>query len=547
MLTIRRISTRTPRKCRLRVSSYASRYFSSTREGDGDDDDDDDDDQTDDFPDNDDRLSLNKESSSSAGAGAGTAAAPWKTLLELPARAAWRVTKKLHDDNDDSSTSPSTTMTSNHKSMKSIYQTRIVPKLHELASAREADRRRAVAGKPAPAEQQQQRSAVLYGRQETWAAAHFRWAANGAVTRRVLEEARALTQMENPRRILDFGMGCGSATAAALEVFGGENNTTDKNTTTVEWIHGIDPSATMREAAEHFLDLSPEKQRLTFSSYLSAETAGRGFDLALCCYTLQEIPYGTAALAAAALLWEKLEPNGVLVFIEPGTPDGFASIRSVRNLLLAAEEQNCRIVAPCTHQGPCPMQRFPTLQQPKKKNDGDDDDDELETKKGFCSFVQSLPPQKGRTKKEKFSYLVVQKRVVSDNESPSRLTQLLKETQQSAQKLHADRSVVLEKGDASHRELLQAAEELEDTYVEWDNTDDLGLELVREDPASFGRILHAPRKKKGHVLMECCAAPGHVTRYKISKSHSRFVPGIYAAARKSRWGGFWPAVKELEG
>jgi ribosomal protein RSM22 (predicted rRNA methylase) len=47
--------------------------------------------------------------------------------------------------------------------------------------------------------------------------------------------------------------------------------------------------------------------------------------------------------------------------------------------------------------------------------------------------------------------------------------------------------------------------------------------------------------------VECCTAPGRVARFKVRKSHSKTVPGIYHAARRSRWGGLWPNVKEFEG
>merc|ERR1711937_666526 len=52
--------------------------------------------------------------------------------------------------------------------------------------------------------------------------------------------------------------------------------------------------------------------------------------------------------------------------IEPGTPDGFNSIRAVRNMLLDCcpphdqdfeWEDRCHIIAPRTHNGRCPMER----------------------------------------------------------------------------------------------------------------------------------------------------------------------------------------------
>ena len=150
-------------------------------------------------------------------------------------------------------------------------------------------------------------------------------------------------------------MGCGSASIAALEVFGNQQQQP------IQWIHGIDPSHAMRACAQDLLDTYLEhtrqetetannnnnktlplpKPRVTFSKSLSAEpsssssssTTGR-FDLILCTYTTTELVYIGSTLAAAALLCDKLSVNGILVFIEPRTPDGFNSLRSIRNMLL---------------------------------------------------------------------------------------------------------------------------------------------------------------------------------------------------------------------
>ena len=112
----------------------------------------------------------------------------------------------------------------------------------------------------------------------------------------------------------------------------------------VEWVHGIDPSRPMRECAQRLLETMAQHQkarsppRLTFSNSLSTKSNDNDspgtFDLALLTYTATELGDVTSCLAAAALLFTKLKPGGVLVMIEPGTPDGFNSVRAVRNMLL---------------------------------------------------------------------------------------------------------------------------------------------------------------------------------------------------------------------
>ena len=151
-------------------------------------------------------------------------------------------------------------------------------------------------------------------------------------------------------------------------------------------------------------------------------------------FTATEMPQIAATMAAAAVLWEKLAPNGVLIMVEPGTPDGFSNIRSVRSMLLdccptdveASEDEDdefhalldqCHIIAPCTHHGECPMERHKHLLRPRvegaEEYDAENDegkDEEIEDaewteeqtrvagmsqtdsfESAYCSFVHNIP------------------------------------------------------------------------------------------------------------------------------------------------------------
>jgi len=436
-----------------------------------------------------------------------------------------------------------------------------------------------------------------------------------------------------PRRVLDFGIGCGSASAAAIDLFGSDDN---DGSSGIEWIHGIDPSQPMREcskklieemtrghqqggAADHASGMPPPTPRITFSTGLSPSSddssssssslSGEGsFDLALLVYTASDLPDVSSCLAAAAMAFEKLKPNGVLVMIEPGTPDGFNSTRAVRNMLLDCcpphdpefeWEDRCHIVAPCTHNGSCPMERhkknFFKHQKPigklghdlpqelggdgeperaisidddeeEEEDDNDDDedndedndeDDEMDQvdsrdtlkmseteafNSSFCSFVHSVSGD-SRRKGEKFSYLVAQKQrfrhrssvEASTEGDPFRndhVTNLLTDAMDAAS---------FEADDLAAR-TFEAAQALSSRYVDSEH-DDLGLELLQgEDKRhSMGRIVRAPIKKKGHVYIDYCAAPGRIIRSRVTKAlASNAAPGLYGAARKSRWGGLWP-------
>jgi ribosomal protein RSM22 (predicted rRNA methylase) len=614
---------------------------------------------------------------------------PWKTLLDMPGRATWRVANQEQHDASSAALRQAQnavlengkaswyTTTSNKQLLKTLVETSTIH--HSLANRRERERLRAhrnerKGGGGGAAEQgaDDPTKLVYYGPIETLASAKHRLYPNYAVARRVLRETKSLVginQPLNPKRVLDFGMGCGSASAAALDVFA----------ESIEWIHGIDASQTMREGSQRFLqefiqlyhsstttstandssvpdggsgaesmatmDRRPPP-RITHAAHLtsssssssgSISSSGRYFDLCLFCYTALEIPHNASTLAAAALLWEKLNPNGgILVMIEPGTPDGFSSIRQVRNMLLDCcppkssrahqpqdrkddkhgkdddddddvdddndDDENetleeCHILAPCTHNRACPMERS-IFSKPlgkrqssnqtqdviaekgedeAKNNDkgdhdddsegegesnehdgGEDEVDEVDRRKGYCSFVHSMPSAGGHNKSEKFSYLVAQKRTrgVSMISSEKNETQLTKDKDNNDDEPFGfenirlsellDQMLQKEWPTPMHHALNRQAASLGLKFLDSDQ-DDLGLEFVRGDAnrSSFGRIIHAPKKKKAHVLIDTCSN-GRIVRHKIPKSLSQRAPGIYAAARKSRWGGLWLGSKHTE-
>jgi len=680
-------------------------------------------------------------------------------------------------------------------------------------------------------------TAVGYGSEQAMTNVRYRFEPQYAIARRVLLEVQSLlggTPVDadekkktfQPKRVLDFGSGIGSSSAAALDVFGVKRSSSEGNPATegIDWIHSIDASQSMREATEKVLksvleshpweseqqkhaedDAMAEeiaaserilqqikgevdergkerrrrrqakweqnwtkqtnyRTRLTFgesivdsSSFYSnrlerddrpslpwqreldeqrqrasqkkAQTSQKGsFDLILCNYTLSEMSNVPSSLTATALLWEKLAPNGVMVFVEPGTPDGFSTLRSVRSMLLeccpprelkerrkqaqqhlsdddeitAADEweEECHVIAPCTHNAVCPMSRHQRnhvkrntrfgkyknadstegeesndgMSSPNLMDDGSGDDalaelgaseseqeaallgllgdgddiseedlqsmldiienmedgDDLSDEDGedlsdeedgdesdeeefddgdfydidessppsskstaaqtnvfdtsFCSFVHNFPGGTSRRRGEKFSYLVVQKRIASDEVDTQHqeeddlkqidVVDLLAQSVHHAQKhkqeylkkrlskdfddsstessYHEDRSF----------QVLQQAVDLEEKFLESAN-DDLGLELLHgeERRKGWGRLIRAPLKRKGHILLDYCSAggcskscgknsniddgKGRIIRQKVSRGWSaRVAPGSYSAARKARWGGMWPDLSE---
>lgn len=336
---------------------------------------------------------------------------PWINLLTYPGKARWRVTSKYPDQlvQERSAMLHETHRTG--RQLKRAFRN-ILEQQQKLAKMRERGRILETTGKQGRPQKKKGateavQEAISYGPEQTFVSINHRLLPNFAVTRRVLKEVTALlggAANFKPKRVIDFGCGCGSASAAAMSVF---QNMDDNSSCALNWIHGIEPSRSQREAAERVLtamkktdeeiakdvassggylegsgdsppsygegskmSISSRLPRVTMGESIAAETSSNAtegnFDLALFCYTAQELPHVSSSLAAAAILWEKLAVGGVLVMIEPGTPDGFNSVRAVREMLLdccppnsnAGEDKldiECHVIAPCTHNGRCPM------------------------------------------------------------------------------------------------------------------------------------------------------------------------------------------------
>lgn len=630
---------------------------------------------------------------------------PWYNLLTFPSRALWRSSPKsppsyLTDAQAD-------IMKRSERTSKQLRRTieNIVKNHAALSEKRERERRDLANGKRSPGADtslatkakkasENKIKPVYYNPEQTVSSLKYRLVPNYHITKRVLREVQGLIGRENfkPRKVLDVGIGVGSSSAAlldhSLERFMRENKISDNNDDGnedgneieiglkpsytydgVEWIHGIEPSTSMRDGATLVLSSViegqqkeiieaesngsisriPRKPRITLGETLSPTQErnilqSRGtYDLALCSYTLCEIPSVPANLSLVAMIWEKLSPNGIAIFIEPGTPDGFNSLRSVRSMLLdccppSSEDgdagdnekgdEECHIVAPCTHNGTCPMIRHKRNFSKKSKMmpmdetvtmDGDVDEDEENFDDGwteeeineddededdneddfdedilenidsldrseagaeksattdafdsaFCSFVHGLPGGEGGKGGEKFSYLVVQKRItgeyqrnVSENDPfkdvniTDLLTASIKTGGADARRQGSRARKERPRNDDMLEEILEEAVDIERTYLHSEE-DLLGLELVKGKYNSWGRIIRAPIKKKGHVIVDYCTSSqevdeddvedertverGKIIRRTVTRSHSdRGAPGMYMASRKSRWGGLWP-------
>lgn len=540
----------------------------------------------------------------------------WQVLLGPAARAAWRASDQKppvhwYDKRQDilqRSEQSSKTLKRNYQkvmeSQKALQERRERERRKEKLQRYRSVRPDSLAEKHATSGHRRESSsatAIYYKRDFTFATLQHRLLPNLELVKRVLKETQALLPDFKPKRIIDFGIGVGSSSAAAIDIFGD-----------IEWVHGIDASKSMRDCAQHVL--ANTGPRITTDASLATKSAHGNFDLALFVFTATDLPNIPATMAAAAVLWEKLSPNGVFVMVEPGTPDGFSNIRSVRTMLLDCcppekvtrdddddvdvydkdddddyDDDNvlldqCHIIAPCTHNGVCPMERHRRQVWPGKPTGSDTDDTSDTTVEGasvddideaeytaedhddrfgriaetdafdssFCSFVHTIPGT-SNLKGDKLSYLVAQKRHPSfertgtttnnnNNNNTARfpnLTELLAETYRSSN----DRDPI------NHEIMLYEANQIKIKFEALEDEDPLGLSILVGDTnrQSFGRIVRAPLKRKGHVLVDYCAkgedGNGRIVRHRLGKAGTaKIAPGQYAAARKARWGGLWPHI-----
>eukprot|EP01032_Pedospumella_encystans_P018347 gene18347-20890_t len=231
------------------------------------------------------------------------------------------------------------------------------------------------------------------------------------------------------------------------------------------------------------------------------------------------------------------------------------------------EDLGAYVVAPCTHDRPCPLATGV-----------------------WCSFSQKVYSGVIRkASEEKFSYLVMQKRPKNsaanfvttvnakkgskknDPHSAARST-IFGTVQKQRGKWggwlestpyegdgHSNSNLAEEAGD-SPAALLDAVRnptplsvlqrfmetrnptevtDLVDTFIDEVDWEEYDPPLYREE---WGRLVRSPIKSKGHITLDVCTPEGQVARSVISRSNLQHVPALFTALRKTTWGGLFPVI-----
>ena len=166
---------------------------------------------------------------------------------------------------------------------------------------------------------------------------------------RVLSEVQVRLPSYTPKKVLDYGAGLGAGMWAAHSLY-----------PDLQVLAGIEPASVMKDLGKR-LSVSVGKMRW-FDNIAELPTAaspeGR-FDLVMLNYVMGEVESSKLRALIVEALWHRT--TGLLVVIESGSPKGFRLIHSVRDWAMKTfTRDECNIVAPCPHEGNCPLAKDKT-------------------------------------------------------------------------------------------------------------------------------------------------------------------------------------------
>ncbi|KAN0050175.1 hypothetical protein ACTA71_003281 [Dictyostelium dimigraforme] len=318
---------------------------------------------------------------------------------------------------------------------------------------------------------------ITYGKGQVLAYISHRMPGVYACTHRVFSEINTRLPNFKPTSLLDYGSGPGTVLWSADTIWGDS----------IQRIRAIEPSTYMSDVAKKLLE--GNTNRVKWSPYLNTDQLKRidgtiplteQNEMVTASYVLSELPSQEARNNLVLELWSHVKPSGILVLIEPGTPIGFGIIKEARQLILDEgyeeislhKSTKAQVVAPCPHSDKCPMGSL-----------------------SWCHFSQRVerpvfqklakgPHSTMPFEDEKYSYIVLSKVVHS-----SIPNQLEKQSQ------------------------IYPKEELEPIK-------------------NWSRLIEAPLKRGGHVIMDVCSPNGSLNRVTVARSHGK---KIYKESRKSFW------------
>jgi len=160
-----------------------------------------------------------------------------------------------------------------------------------------------------------------------------------AVMCQVWQRLREVAPDYQPRSLLDLGAGPGTATLAASQCFD-----------SLQSLHLLEAHPQMLAAGRELFRAGPARlQAARWQRGNLTQPQASSAEVACLAYVLNELPAHTWPRLFAELAAQ----HELLVWVEPGTPQGYAQLLQVRQTFVAWGWQ---IWAPCPHQLACPLQ-----------------------------------------------------------------------------------------------------------------------------------------------------------------------------------------------
>ncbi|KAJ1301502.1 hypothetical protein OPQ81_008757 [Rhizoctonia solani] len=300
--------------------------------------------------------------------------------------------------------------------------------------------------------------------------------------------------------------------------------------------------------------------------------------LALCAFTLSELPNGTSRKRMVTEMWE----SGAewMVVIDHGNTTGFDSVAQARELLLelgrrelsaqaeGSSESSGRlgshVIAPCPHSHACPLysspntrdichftqrlQAPPFLRHTKHSHEGHEDVAYSyvvirrgqgpmihHTQKYGSLVADGLVGAVGRECAEKAKLdgvTGVSKRKIQNKGRDKGGRQVLEVGADGVWSGLADNGV-MEHEAGSRNDPSQTQEPAESSKKACEEEE----EALRSAIGTWPRIIYPPMKRSGHVIMDTCTNEGSIARITIPRSQGK---QAYYDARKASWGDAFP-------
>ncbi|KIW00952.1 uncharacterized protein PV09_07478 [Verruconis gallopava] len=288
------------------------------------------------------------------------------------------------------------------------------------------------------------------------------------------------------------------------------------------------------------------------------------YDIIVASHALWSLTEEHERKARTQTLWSLLNPNGgLLILIEKGVPRGFEVIASARDLLLrkhisspgdesvaedqrsasketgdkkerfAVKEKGC-IIAPCTNHTQCPLYPVPGVSRGRK------DWCYFQQRYIRPSYLMTVLQAKARNHDDvEFSYLAVQRGVdVRTKEDDLLFGQGFEQRDSATERAKAGygpkRSGKRGGEEAGERQSENPAAAAEEE--EQETGDAAQQQQPQPHPLSLPRIVPAPLKRKGHILLDVCTPSGTYERWMVRRALGK---QAFRDARKAKWGDLW--------